>query len=92
MMKDTAKYKNRIITNIGYKVYFYANKAKDYPKAIEALDEILALDPSNNYAISAKEQLKKILNKKAGAAAPKSGSSGKLTKPSSAQSSRKTDG
>ncbi len=77
---DTAKNKNKIITNIGYKVYYYANKAKDYPKAIDALDEILALDPGNTYALSAKDQLKKILNKKAGTPAPKSGSSGKLDK------------
>jgi len=82
LRKDTTKNKNRIISNIGYKVYFYANKAKDYPKAIEALDEILALDPSNSYALSAKEQLKKLLNKKSGAAAPKSGTSGKLEKAS----------
>jgi tetratricopeptide (TPR) repeat protein len=82
MQKDTAKYKNRIITNVGYKVYFYANKTKDYPKAIEALDEILALDPANQYAIAAKTQLQNILNKKpgAGTVTPKK-TSGKLTKP-----------
>jgi tetratricopeptide (TPR) repeat protein len=74
LMKDTAKNKNRIITNIGYKVYYYVNKAKDYEKAIAALDEILALDPENTYAKSGKEQLLKILNKKN--AAPKSGGSG----------------
>ncbi|CAN5511721.1 hypothetical protein BH10BAC3_BH10BAC3_26620 [soil metagenome] len=87
---DTAKNKNKIITNIGYKVYYYANKAKDYPKAIEALDEILALDPGNTYALSAKDQLKKILNKKAGTPAPKSGSSGKLDKPAPGGSGNKS--
>jgi tetratricopeptide (TPR) repeat protein len=79
LMKDTAKNKNRIITNVGYKVYYYANKAKDYPKAIQALDEILALDPTNTYALSAKKQLESILNKKAGTA-PKP-KTGRLTKP-----------
>lgn len=79
MMKDTAKYKNRIITNIGYKVYYYANKAKDYEKAIGALDEILALDPTNGYALSAKKQLETILNKKSAAPAPKK-TSGQLNK------------
>lgn len=79
MIKDTAKYKNRIITNVGYKVYYYANKAKDYPKAIEALDEILALDPTNSYALSAKKQLESILNKKAAAGKPKTSS--RISKP-----------
>jgi tetratricopeptide (TPR) repeat protein len=84
LRQDTAKNKNRIITNIGYKVYYYANKTRDYEKAIAALDEILALDPENTYAKSAKAQLQKIMNKKSGAATPKSGSSGKATTPSDA--------
>lgn len=67
LMKDTAKNKNRIITNIGYKVYYYANKSKDYPKAIDALKEILVIDPENSYAKSALAQLEKIQNKKSGA-------------------------
>lgn len=66
LRQDTAKNKNRIISNIGYKVYYYANKSREYEKAIEALDEILALDPGNSYALSAKEQLVSILNKKKG--------------------------
>ncbi|MES2647520.1 MAG: tetratricopeptide repeat protein [Bacteroidota bacterium] len=78
LMADTAKNKNRIISNIGYKVYYFANKAKDYPKAIEALNEILALDPSNSYALSAKKQLEQILNKKS--LTPKK-TTGKLNNP-----------
>lgn len=76
LAKDTAKNKNKIITNVGYKVYFYANKAKDYPKAIASLDEILAIDATNSYALSAKEQLKKILDKRAGSGGASTGSSG----------------
>lgn len=73
---DSAKNKSRIITNVGYKVYFYANKAKDYEKAIGALDEILAIDPANQYAINAKDQLTKILNKKGGSGASTGATSG----------------
>jgi tetratricopeptide (TPR) repeat protein len=82
LMKDTAKNKNRIISNIGYKVYYYANKEKSYEKAIAALDEILALDPTNSYALSAKKQLETILNKKTPTPKPKT--SGKTNAPSSA--------
>lgn len=72
MMKDTARYKSRIITNIGYKVYYYVNKAKDLEKGIKSLDEILAIDPANEYAKSGKETLQKILNKKSPSPAAKS--------------------
>jgi Tfp pilus assembly protein PilF len=75
LAKDVEKNKSRIITNVGYKVYFYANKAKDYEKAIAALDEILAVDATNQYALSAKEQLQKILNKKTSGSGASTGSS-----------------
>ena len=81
LMKDTAKNKNRIISNIGYKVYYYANKEKSYEKAIAALNEILALDPSNEYALSAKKQLESILNKRTPTPKPKT--SGKANAPAS---------
>jgi hypothetical protein len=62
LMSDTAKNKNTIIQNYGYKVYYYVNKAKDYPKALESVESILAVDPNNNYATGAKNQLEKLIN------------------------------
>lgn len=59
---DTAKNKIRIITYYGYEVYFYSSKIKDYPKALQAVNNILALDPTNAYAQNAKGQLERVIN------------------------------
>ena len=56
---DTTKNKGRIMTYYGYEVYYYVNKAKEYPKAIAVADSILVLDPGNRYAL----QVKDVLNK-----------------------------
>jgi Tfp pilus assembly protein PilF len=60
-MTDTAKNKNRIIQNNGYKVYYYLVKAKDYNKALESANAILALDPANNYGLMAKKEAERLL-------------------------------
>lgn len=59
---DTAKYKNTILTNYGYLVYVHANVLKDYPTALKDLEGILAVDPTNQYAIGTTEQIKKVMN------------------------------
>ncbi len=62
LMNDTAKNKNTIIQNHGYKVYYYVNKLKDYQQALNSVNDILAIDPTNNYANGAKQQLEKLIN------------------------------
>ncbi|MCW3106405.1 MAG: hypothetical protein JWQ09_911 [Segetibacter sp.] len=58
---DKEKYKNTIISNYGYLVYVHANVQKDYPAAIKDLEGILAVDPTNTYAQSTIEQIKKAM-------------------------------
>ncbi|HEX8279206.1 MAG TPA: tetratricopeptide repeat protein, partial [Segetibacter sp.] len=59
---DKEKYKNTIISNYGYLVYVHANVQKDYPAALKDLEGILAVDPTNTYAQSTVEQIKKVMN------------------------------
>jgi len=59
---DTAKYKNTIISNYGYLVAVHANTLKDYPAALKDLEGILAIDPSNSYAQSTAETIRKVMN------------------------------
>ena len=73
LVKDTAKNKSRIFNNIGYKIAYYANKKQDYPKALEAVNEILAIDPTNSYATQVKKQLEAAMNR---GTKPAGGSSG----------------
>ena len=76
-MTDTAKNKNRIIQNNGYKIYYYLIKAKDYNKALESANAILALDPTNNYGTMAKSEAERLLK-------------GPVPKSSSAEPGKKT--
>ena len=64
LKKDTAKNKNRIKTNLSYKVFYYVMKAKDYSKGMDALQEILAVDPTDNYASEGIRSLKATMNRK----------------------------
>ncbi len=59
---DKEKYKNTILSNYGYLVYVHANVKKDYPAALKDLEGILAVDPTNSYALSTAEQIKKAMN------------------------------
>jgi tetratricopeptide (TPR) repeat protein len=61
---DTAKNKSRILTNYSYQVYYYTTKQKDYPKAMEIVDSILAVDPTSSYGLSAQNLLKKYINQR----------------------------
>ncbi len=59
---DKEKYKNTIISNYAYLVNIHANVQKDYPAALKDLDGILAVDPTNSYAMSASQQIKKAMS------------------------------
>jgi tetratricopeptide (TPR) repeat protein len=59
---DKEKYKNTILSNYGYLVYVHANAQKDYAAALKDLEGILAVDPTNSYALSTAEQIKKAMN------------------------------
>lgn len=64
LMKDTAKNKNRIISQHGYKIYYYIVKAQDFQKALEAAEAILALSPTDAYGQQAKDVAEKQLKAK----------------------------
>ncbi|MDB5231453.1 MAG: hypothetical protein JWN76_2258 [Chitinophagaceae bacterium] len=70
---DAQKYKQTIITNYSYLVYFHATKQKDYAAALKDVEGILAIDPENSYGLTVSEQLKKALSRPAAPARSSSG-------------------
>ncbi len=66
MMSDTAKYRKRIINNHGYKIYYYFVKAQDFAKALESANDILKLEPTNEYALGAKAEAERFIKAAAG--------------------------
>jgi len=57
--KDTAKYKKQYLAAAGFLLLYYANTAKNGAKAMEYIDKMLLLDPTNPSYLETKEQLKK---------------------------------
>ena len=57
--KDTAKYKKQYLAAAGFLLLYYANNAKNGAKAMEYIDKMLLLDPTNPSYLETKEQLKK---------------------------------
>lgn len=73
MMSDTAKYRKRIINNHGYKIYYYIVKAQDFTKALASANDILALEPTNEYALGAKAEAERFIKATGGKAAAAGG-------------------
>jgi len=68
--KDTTvKSKKSLFSNYYYMLLYYADKVKDYPKAIEVLDKMLIIYPNpgeeNKFATEQKELIKKFMTKPA---------------------------
>ena len=67
--KDTVKNKRSLFSNYYYMLLFYGDKVKDYPKAIEVLDKMIAIYPNpgeeNKFANDQKEMIKKVMSKPA---------------------------
>lgn len=63
LMKDSVKNAKLIKAQYYYIAVYYADKTKDFPKALEIVDKILAIDPEDSFAKPAKEQLVKALSK-----------------------------
>jgi tetratricopeptide (TPR) repeat protein len=59
---DKEKYKNTIISNYGYLVALYANGLKNYPAALQAVEGILAVDPTNSYAQATAASIRKVMS------------------------------
>jgi len=57
--KDTAKYKKQYLAAAGFLLGYYANDAKDGVKALEYLNKMLLLDPTNDALLKIKPQLEK---------------------------------
>lgn len=77
MMSDTAKYRKRIINNHGYKIYYYFVKAQDFTKALESANDILKLEPTNEYALGAKAEAERFIKAAGGKAAAAGGGGAK---------------
>jgi predicted Zn-dependent protease len=61
--KDSVKYKKQLMKAAGYLVNYYANDAKDVAKALEYVNRMIALDPTNTSLQPIKDQLEKAKNK-----------------------------
>jgi hypothetical protein len=81
---DSVKFKSQIINSYMYLAQYYNDAKKDAKTALSYVDKILAIDPANQFATTAKPALQKLLSKPAGPApAPKrTGATG--TKPATA--------
>jgi hypothetical protein len=82
LMKDTAKNKKTIFNNDYYLLIYYAQYAKDIQKALDVIDQMLALYPDpaseeNQFLVKTKDQLQKAQQKKGGSNSSKSGSTNK---------------
>jgi tetratricopeptide (TPR) repeat protein len=74
--KDTAKYKKQYLASAGFLLGYYANDAKDGVKALEYLNKMLLLDPTNENLL----KIKPALEKSAKQPAPKSSNSNRAVK------------
>ena len=71
LMKDTTKNKKTIFNNYYYLLIYYAQYAKDLPKALETIDKMMVLYPDpaseeNQFLVKTKDQLQKAQQKKSG--------------------------
>ena len=67
---DSAKYKSQIVGAYFYLAGYYNDVKKDKPKALEYMQKVLEVDPTNTSA----QKIIDVLSKKQPAAKPKSGS------------------
>lgn len=61
--KDTAKYKKQYMSSAGFLATYYANDAKDAEKALDYINKMLVMDPTNANLNDAKVQLENSLKK-----------------------------
>jgi hypothetical protein len=69
--KDTAKYKKQYIAAAGFLLGYYNNIAKDGAKALEYINKMLLLDPTNQSYLDIKSQLEKNAKKAKGSSSGK---------------------
>jgi cytochrome c-type biogenesis protein CcmH/NrfG len=83
--KDTAKYKRQYNSTAGFLLGYYANDAKDGVKALEYLNKMLLMDPTNETLLKIKPQLEKSAkqpaNQKSSGMRKQDSPDAKLTKP-----------
>ncbi|MCZ2460940.1 MAG: tetratricopeptide repeat protein [Chitinophagales bacterium] len=61
--KDTAKYKSQYLNSAGFLATYYANDAKDAASALDYINKMLEVDPSNANLNDIKIQLENTLKK-----------------------------
>lgn len=87
MKKDTAKYKDQLLTQYSFLANYYVNTKGDYPNGLKMFESISALDPTNAEAKQYAEQIRTYLNKHQGEGTDSSStgtdSSGKATQSTS---------
>jgi tetratricopeptide (TPR) repeat protein len=73
--QDATKNANKIKAQYYYMASIAADKMKDYPKALEIVNKILAIDPTDAFASQAKPVLEKAVNGKGSSSGSSSGGS-----------------
>ena len=66
--KDSVKNAKLLLQPYYYLTYYYHDVTKDYPKSLEILNHILAVNPEDKYALSAKPTVEKEIANPAPAA------------------------
>ncbi len=64
LIKDTLKYKQKLIDNYYIQMAYYNDAQKNYIKALEVCDQILVLAPNDSQTLKIKDALKKNIEKK----------------------------
>jgi tetratricopeptide (TPR) repeat protein len=71
--QDAAKNASKIKSQYTYMASIAADKMKDYPKALDMVNRILAIDPADTFASQAKPVLEKAVNGRGSSPAASSG-------------------
>lgn len=82
--KDTAKYKRQYLAAAGFLLGYYANTAKDGVKALEYLDKMLLLDPTNESLLKIRPQVEKSAKQPAPKSSSTNGNGPAKTNPNGA--------
>ncbi len=69
LMKDTAANKTKLYSSYNYLLTYYINYAKDYPKALEVADKMMALYTAGeeyDYVVNVKKAVQQAMNRRSG--------------------------
>jgi tetratricopeptide (TPR) repeat protein len=75
LLNDVSNNKGRLLENYAYKIYYFLIKSREYDRALEAAEGILAIDPENDYGKRAKSEAERLIKATSGSKNSTSGKS-----------------